>query len=128
MKKAIFITKPNFVYEFTGEDGLKSYSMSSDLVFWTGKKQIVIKAVDHNETFITNLASVPKFLHSILKPDSKYLKYARALHDGMYEAKNLFTRVYSDWTYLKALKADDCPFALRWSCFLGVRMFGSSYR
>ncbi len=126
--KPIFITKPNFIYEFTGDDGLKKYSMDSDLVFWNGKKQFIAKAVDHNETFITNLASLPKWIHWLIKPDSKYLKYGSALHDFLYDEKDIYKRVDADWTYLQALKVEGCPFVLRWGFFFGVRIFGSSYR
>ncbi len=128
MKKAVFVNKPKFIKQYRGRDGLMKYSMDSALVFWTGRKQIVIKNMDYNGTFITNLASLPLWIHWLLKPDSKYLKYASALHDGLYDKKNLYKRVYADWTYLQALKVEGCPFVLRWVFFFGVRIFGSSYR
>ena len=125
---AKFIQKPNFIEEFRGQDGLMKYSLDKDLVFWNGKEQITIKAVDNNEVFISNLASIPTFLHSILKPDNKYIKYASCLHDGLYDDKDLASRVYADWMFLLAMKQEDCPLVLRWVLFLGVRLFGSSYR
>ena len=123
-----FIHKPKFIPEYVGDDGLMKYSMDSDLIYWDGTNQIIVKAVSNNEVFITNLASIPTWLHKIIKPDNKYIKYASALHDGLYEHKSIMSRVRSDWMYLSALKAEECPLILRWTFFLGVRCFGSSYR
>lgn len=128
MSEARFIHKPNLIEEFTGDDGLMKYSMDSDLIFWDGKVQVIVKAISNNEVFISNLASLPKFVHFALKPDNKYIKYPSVLHDGLYENKSMFSRVKSDWLFLEALKAEQCPYLLRWTMFLAVRIAGSSYR
>lgn len=126
--KAKFIHKPNLVEEYT-EDDVVFYSMDSDLVFFNGKKNIVIKAVDEGGgVFYTNLASIPNYLSWFVKADRKKMKYASVLHDGLYDDKNLYKRVYADWMFLLALKVEGEYLPLRWIAFLSVRIFGSSYR
>ena len=126
--KAEFVHKPNLVFEYRNMEGVSFYSLDSDLIYWTGKEQIVVKALEHSEIFITNLASVPEWLHWLIRPDNKYLKYPSVLHDYIYDNKSLAKRVYADWIFLQALKAEGCPFFLRWSAFLAVRRFGGKFR
>ena len=120
--KPHFVTKPKITFAKSIE-GVPFYSMDSDLVYWNGKKLITIK----HEGFLTNLASIPKWLHFAIKPNRLTMFYASILHDGLYGEKTLSKRVLSDWTYLQAMKADGENFFIRWSAFLAVRAFGSEY-
>lgn len=127
--KPRFIHKPKLVKEFIGIDGLVKYSIDSDLIFWTGKEQVIVKAVDEDgRVFLTNLASIPRVLHWLIKPDDKDLIYPSMLHDGLYDAKSIFNRIRADFLFLLALKAEKSSFTKRWFAFVFVRIFGSRYR
>ena len=132
--KAYFEHKPNLIFEYE-EEGEKYYSMDSDLIFCTGKmiegekEKIIIKAIDESGAiFYSNLASIPKWLTWLIKPDRDKLKYAALLHDGLYGALTLGKRVYDDWIFLLALKVEEENIFIRWGAFLAVRVAGSSYR
>ena len=132
--KAYFVHKPNLIFEYE-EEGEKYYSMDSDLIFCTGKivkgklEKIVIKAIDESGAiFYSNLASIPKLLRWLVKPDSKRIKFPALLHDGLYGETKLFKRVYADWIFLLALKVEEENIFIRWGAFLAVRVAGSSYR
>jgi hypothetical protein len=124
--KPRFIHKPELIFEYE-RDGFKYYSLADDLIYWTGKKQIVIKKVDKSGVFITNLSSIPKVLHWIIKPDNKKLIYPSILHDGLYSKHSIIKRIVGDWLYLGALKVEGFNALGRWVVFLSVRLFGKDY-
>lgn len=125
--EARFIHKPELVDETYDDLGLMTYTMKTDLIFWNGKKQIVIKRADENGVFYTNLASVPSWARWIIKPDDKDLKYPSILHDGLYDKRSFTKRVYADWNYLIAMKCEKVNWAKRWVIFLSVRIAGKDY-
>ena len=120
--KPQFVHKPKITFAKSIK-GIPFYSMDSDLVYWDGKKLITIK----HEGFLTNLASIPKWLHFAIKPNRLTMFYASILHDGMYGTKSLWKRISCDWCYLGAMKAEGENFFIRWTAFLAVRAFGSDY-
>ena len=122
--KPHFMTRPNFTYNHT-VNGSKYFSMDAPLIFWDGKKKIIIDNAD----FFTNFASIPKIATKLtgIKPDRETMQLPSALHDDLYGKKTILNRVYSDWMFLKAMKAEGENFFIRWSAFLAVRAFGSEY-
>ena len=56
------------------------------------------------------------------------LKYPSILHDGLYEDKTSFARLYADWMYLLAMRTEGVNIFVRWFFFLSVRIFGKKYR
>jgi hypothetical protein len=69
--------------------------------------------------FITDCASIPRFLWPILPPFGEYTK-AAILHDWLYQFGD-FTRAESDWTFLEAMIALDVPVWKQWALYSGVR-------
>ncbi len=76
--------------------------------------------------FITDLASVPKILWSILPPHGKWAK-AAIIHDYLYSVHNNFkTRTQSDKVFLEGMKVLEVPYIKRILMYLAVRLCGSS--
>lgn len=76
--------------------------------------------------FITDLASVPKILWSILPPHGKWAKSA-IIHDYLYSTANNFkTRAESDKVFLEGMKVLEVPFVKRIAMYIAVRLFGAS--
>ena len=139
--KAYFVHKPNLVLEYE-EKNETTYTLDSDLIFWNGKKQIIIKRLDEDGgSFKTNLVTLPTIFRKIVKFFERFewfekiiyslrekMKFGAVLHDGMYDRPSFFERVYADWMLLLAYKVDGVNFFIRWLAFLLVRIFGSSYR
>ena len=127
--KPQFVNKPNLIFNHE-VDNIKYYRMDGNLTYWNGKELITIEKVnDKNEIFLTNLASIPKWVTKLtgIKPDRPSMKYPSGLHDGLYGEKTLMKRVYADWCFLRAMKAEGENFFIRWTVFLTVRAFGSEY-
>ena len=139
--KAYFVHKPNLVKEYE-EKNETTYTLDSDLIFWNGKKQIIIKRLDEDGgSFKTNLVTLPAIVRKIVKFFERFewfekiiyslrekMKFGAVLHDGMYDRPTFFERVYADSMLLLAYKVDGVNFFFRWIAFILVRLFGSSYR
>lgn len=81
--------------------------------------------------FVTNYASVPAALHSLVDPQGKQARPAIA-HDYLYGARTTcgprcYSRRWCDAVLRAALKADGCPPWRRWMVWAAVRLFGASY-
>lgn len=123
-----FKSRPNLELEYE-EDKTKYYSMDKDLTFYNGKNNLVIKTKDAaGGIFHTDIATIPTWLHWLYPPDKKKTKYPSILHDGLYEDKALFARLYADWMYLLAMRSEGVNIFVRWFFFLSVRIFGKKYR
>jgi hypothetical protein len=75
------------------------------------------------KNFITDLASVPRFLWNIFPPFGKYTK-AAVLHDYLYQNHSGFTRKEVDKIFKEAMKVSGVNFFIRNLFYLGVRVFG----
>ena len=80
------------------------------------------------EGFITDFASIPRYLWSILPPVGLYTK-AAVVHDYLY--KNGFTlkydRKFCDKIFLEAMQVLGVGKEARYSMYCGVRIFGKKY-
>lgn len=72
--------------------------------------------------FKTDLASVPRFLWSIIPPYGKYTQ-AAIVHDYLY-ATGLVSRVRADAIFLSIMRARNVPLWKRTLMYLAVRAFG----
>ncbi len=83
--------------------------------------------------FVTDFASIPRFLWALLSPTTGLLggDYGKAavVHDRLYRTRGLATRLQSDRVLLEAMKFLKVPRLARWTIFVGVRVGGhSSYK
>ncbi len=76
--------------------------------------------------FVSDFASVPRFLWPVLPPHGR-VKRAAVLHDWLYCQPEI-DRPYADLLFLEAMKADSVPWLQRWAMYLGVRIFGGLFR
>lgn len=78
--------------------------------------------------FITDFASVPRILWSIIPPTGRYTK-AAVLHDYLYVTKgdHNFSRKYCDKLFLEAMKVLKVKKWKRIIMYLAVRAFGGRF-
>ena len=72
--------------------------------------------------FITDFASVPRALWSIIPPHGKYSP-AAVLHDYLYFTA-MFPRAYADDIFLDAMRDLGVAMWKRWAMYAGVRVGG----
>ena len=78
--------------------------------------------------FVTDFASTPRLLWSLLPPTGPYGK-ASVVHDALYRRPGLATRAQADAVLLEAQTVLGVGFLTRWAIYLGVRVGGrSSYK
>lgn len=116
-----FLNRPKLQREKV-VDKVKWYTLKEPLIFSGDNEEFIIPA----ELFYTDLATVPKGLRWLFKPNGKYTASA-ILHDYMYSIRVL-KRSYCDWIFLKAMKSDGVNFLTRWLFYFAVRGFGWRYR
>jgi hypothetical protein len=104
------------------EDGIKWYTLERDLIFNSGKRVYTVP----KEVFETDLATIPKCLRWIYKPNDDYSMSA-TLHDWLYDETTI-SRLHADWIFLLAMKSQGVHFFTRWVFFASVRLFGGRYR
>lgn len=144
-KEIGFKTTLETTFDHLGNDGLKWYSLKSDLVFYNGKDNIIVRGVWNGETFLTNMASTPKWLHWLIPPDKKLYKRASVLHDWLYSHRDV-SRRYADKMFLLAIRSEMRDILVnvgnprtKWlrqirytfiaySFWLAVRLLGKSFR
>lgn len=127
-----FLTDAKLKYEFTDEDSIKWYSLKYKLVLYTGKEPYLTSSgltrenviIVPAETFLSDLASVPKIFQSVFKPNGKYTR-AALIHDFLYSKKEV-NRFAADKIFLEAMKIDEVPFFTRYLFYAAVTFFGSS--
>ena len=118
-----FLTKAKLKFEYTDTKGVKWYSLKNNLIFNNDTDDLIIVPKD---VFFTDLASVPKFLQWLYKPDGKYTRCA-ILHDFLYSNRH-FKRAYCDYIFRCAMKLDKVSFKDRWVFWLAVRVGGRGHR
>jgi hypothetical protein len=72
--------------------------------------------------FVTDLASIPRVLWSLLPPHGRYAK-AAIIHDWLY-ATGIGGREYADNVFLEAMEVLGVPKLKRYPMFWAVRLFG----
>ncbi len=143
--EAKFLTRPDLELAYTDLDGINFYLLKSQLVFHNGSKNIIVNPVKDNDSFYTNLASTPRFLHWLIPPDKNLYKYPSILHDYLYSDRSV-SRRYADKMFLIAIKSernriisettnkrtklvDRLRYSLiAYSFWAGVRIFGKGFR
>jgi hypothetical protein len=109
-------------FEFK-KDGIKYYSLKSDILFQYKDRDIYVRKIWHGETFYTNLMSIPKIFHRWLKPNYRKYILPSALHDFLYSQRDT-NRFWCDWIFLCALKDQKVNFIGRWFYFIIVVLCG----
>lgn len=112
---------------FTGElsvtysaDG-KQARLEQELVYHFHREDSPL-AVHVEKGFVTDFASVPKFLHWLIGPVEKHGR-AAVLHDYLYR-KKLCSRVVADAVFLEAMGVLGVGRLKRWTMFVAVRLCG----
>jgi hypothetical protein len=78
--------------------------------------------------FVTDFASIPRPLWSILPPTGTYSR-AAVVHDFCYRTPGFVTRAQADAVLNEAMDLLNCAWATRQVIYRGVRIFGgSSYK
>lgn len=78
--------------------------------------------------FVTDFASIPKFLWNLLPPTGTYGK-AAVVHDYMYRTPDAYSKEIADATFLEAMQYLGVGRLTRYTMYLAVRLFGgSSYK
>jgi len=119
MKKYYFENKAKLKFEYKDDKGVRFYTLKEDLVFIHDKDRIIVP----KNIYYTDLASVPKGLQWIFKPNGKYTR-ASIVHDYLYDNRAI-SRYKADLIFLRAMKSDNVNFSTRWLFFGMVRFFGS---
>ena len=80
--------------------------------------------------FITDLATIPKFLWSVYPP-AGYYQHAAILHDYLYTLHHMgedaCDRKEADRRFRVQMKADGVGIRTCWTFWLAVRLFGGIY-
>lgn len=129
-----FLSKAKLQFEYKDTDNIKWYTLKEDLILYVGKEQIknnmTVPVSDliivPKDLFYTDLASIPKLLHFIYKPNGKYTR-ASIIHDYLYSDKTK-NRFYADYIFLKCMKLDNVPFHTRYLFYFAVSLFGASHK
>jgi len=78
--------------------------------------------------FVTDFASTPRILWSLLPPTGTYSK-AAMVHDDCYRTPGICTRRDADATFFEAMTALRVGWLTRWAMWAGVRVGGTrSYK
>lgn len=99
--------------------------------FWKTIGVVDFEVFEHTvvvpEGFVTDLASVPRFLWTIIPPFGKYTA-AAVVHDYLYGVQRIgdtaIERVLADRIFMEAMKELGVRRTRRWAMFRAVRMFG----
>lgn len=87
-------------------------------------EDVLERAVVVPRGFVTDFASIPRFLWRVLPPTGKYGK-AAVIHDFLYRTEAGATRAQADAVFLEAMSDLGVGFLKRYAMYLAVRLFGS---
>ncbi len=106
------------------DDG--SWRLQRSFTYYFGSKESDYKVVI-NRGFITDFASIPSFLWSVLHPvDPDYAK-ASVVHDYLYRHNPvIFSKKVSDAIFFEAMEVLNAPKWKKWILYLAVCFFGRS--
>ena len=97
----------------------RSWQLTEELRYKTKKGGLIIVPKD----FVTDYASVPRFLHWLLRPDGNY-KSAAVVHDWIYKKNCSYSRKEADLLFKEAMESLSIEFWKVSLLYLGVRSFG----
>ena len=102
--------------------GKKNWRLVHDYVRIIDDEYIIVPA-----GFITDLASVPRFLWPLIPPYGRHTG-AAIFHDWFYRSPGIsITRKKADKIMLHIMKEDGCSFLKRWTIYIGLRLFGGPF-
>jgi hypothetical protein len=84
---------------------------------------LLARVLEIEAGFLTDFASVPRALWTLLPPTGRYGK-AAVLHDDLYRTPGLATRAQADGVFLEAMTELGVSKATRQIMYRGVRWFG----
>ena len=98
-------------------EGIQRYELTEDVEFNNGVISLVVP-----KGFLTDFASVPRFLWAIFPPIDRWSR-AALIHDYLYRTGKV-SRAEADAIFLAIMKEDGVPWYQRWPMYLAVRTFG----
>jgi Protein of unknown function (DUF1353) len=88
--------------------------------------QVLQREIQIEAGFVTDFASTPRVLWTLLPPTGAYGKPS-VIHDFLYRTVTIdCTRAQADATFLEAMAALNIAWSLRYTMYLGVRLGGRS--
>ena len=118
----MFNAKAKLKYEYRDSEGVRWYSLKSELIFLDDKDVYIVP----RSTFLFDVASVPNLLQFIYKPTGSYTE-ASVLHDYLYTQRNI-SRHKADNLFYKAMKSSKVNIFTRTLFWVSVRLVGASHR
>jgi hypothetical protein len=108
-----------------------SFILLSPFSYWTGIGEGFGYEITVPAGFITDFASIPKFLWNIRPPMGLYGK-AAVIHDWLYQnsgnvGKFTYDRKTCDNIFLQAMKDSEVPNYISYLLYHAVRHFGQSH-
>jgi hypothetical protein len=101
-------------------DGRRFRLLSEDFYVTNAGETIVVPA-----GYITDFASIPRFLWWLLPPTGRY-QYAALIHDRLYDLHNR-KRIECDRILAEVMKRSGVPAWQRFAIYWGVRIGGGSH-
>jgi hypothetical protein len=116
-------------------DDQTEWTLRAPFAYWTGSGEGVGDKITVPDGFVTNFASIPKFLWSVYPPTGLYGK-AAVIHDFLYANAGIFysdsewrkySREQCDVVFLTAMKALGVPHHTYRLMYHAVRQFGAGH-
>ena len=111
-------TKPLVVRE----EGGRFWTLMEPFEFLSERAERIIRVP---VGFVTDFASIPRFLWAILPPTGRYGK-AAVVHDFLYQTGEM-SRLDADNTFLEGMEVLGVPYHRRYTMYWAVRAFGGRY-
>lgn len=77
--------------------------------------------------YVTDLASIPRFLWGIVAPSEEYYVFPSILHDHMYGCPGKLTRKFADEVFYSFLLERKVPYFKAMQMYFAVRLFGGNH-
>ena len=122
----MFTTNPPFQYSHTDEQGVRWFVLTQDLKYSMSFNGHGWMEVTVPEWFVTDFASVPRFLWRIYPPIGDYWRSA-IMHDYLYSRECTCSRFLADALFRDAMAADGVPWFTRVVMYYAVRLFGGKH-
>ena len=104
-----------------GKHGRQVFVLLEEFVYEIGaeKSGIIIRVPIG---FVTDFASIPRLLWSIVSPVGQHGK-AAVVHDFLYRKTSGFSKILADAIFFEAMELLGVPWYRRWTMYLAVRFF-----
>lgn len=117
----------SFTKPLRGEwnDDMDKFTLTEEFEYYTGTKDVPGDTIIVPAGFVTDFASVPKFLHWLMHPTGRHGK-AAVIHDYMYKMK-LYNRATCDNIFYDAMVVLNVSKVKALAMYKAVRLFGEKY-